>query len=713
MKKPVIIRQHSEEDCGAACLASITKYYGYSIKLSKVRELVGTGQMGTTLLGLRRGAEKLGYNARSGKIACDRLDDLKRISLPAIIHWMGFHYVILYKVEGKKCVIGDPATGIRHVSERELLSKWATRVILILTPNLQNLSIEESNEEKITSLFSRVIPYKSIIVSAFVYSIVIGILSLASPFLIQIVTDEVLVRGDEKLLRVVIISVCFLKVFSGCLEWVQSNLISKLSQRVELSISLDFGKKILKLPLKYYETHRSGEITSRLQDIQVINQFITQTIIGLPSDFLISTISFIMMIYYSRVLSLNSIIFALAIVGYTVFILPIIRRRIRESVALETENQGFLVETFSNYITLKTTNSFPEVWEEIQSKISLKGRLSLDVNKIIIFNGIITDLISSVGDISLLLIGSNLVINKELTVGQLLAFNTMNGRFVSLIETCVSLVDEYAFVKTSIDRLNEVMSVPPEEGNTERKSTTKIREDCDIFVEELSYYYTGNTEIFDSLNLKIPGGKVTCLIGESGCGKSTLAKLLSSLYFLKSGNIKYGNLNQSDIAIDCTRSQVVLVPQENHFWSSSIIENFLMASPETNLEAIINVCKISGADSFISNLPNKYHTILGEFGANISVGQRQRLSIARAIINNPPILILDESTSALDPKSEVRVLNSLLNHRKGKTTIIISHRPSVVERGDWIVFMERGKIKLQGETNDIKKQPGHHQAFFS
>lgn len=214
-------------------------------------------------------------------------------------------------------------------------------------------------------------------------------------------------------------------------------------------------------------------------------------------------------------------------------------------------------------------------------------------------------------------------------------------------------------------------------------------------------------------SLTIPGGKNIAIIGKSGCGKSTLAKIIAGLYSIKSGNIRLGIYNLEDLCLDCLRQQVILVPQDAHFWNRSIIENFRLGAPYLTFEQIVRASQVTEADDFISKLPNKYQTIVGEFGANLSGGQRQRLAIARAIVTDPPVLILDESTSGLDPVSEARVLDRLLKHRHGKTTILISHRPQVINRADWIVLLDQGKLKIQGSLVQLRYQSGEHLKFLN
>ncbi|MHC5728707.1 MAG: ATP-binding cassette domain-containing protein, partial [Nostoc sp.] len=244
-----------------------------------------------------------------------------------------------------------------------------------------------------------------------------------------------------------------------------------------------------------------------------------------------------------------------------------------------------------------------------------------------------------------------------------------------------------------------------------KKPWAQIPGDAEITCTQLNFHHAGRVDLLSDFSLTIRGSQVIALIGKSGCGKSSLAKLITGLYKSQSGNIRYGLYNQQDLSLECLRQQVVLIPQEPHFWSRSIIDNFRFSYPDISFESIVEACQIAGADEFISKLPDKYQTILGEFGANISGGQRQRLAIARAIVTQPPILILDESTSALDSVSEAQVLDQLLYYRRGKTTIMISHRPKVIQRADWIVMLEQGRLQIQGTPEELRQIKGDHLNF--
>ena len=708
------VQQLSEEDCGAACLATICRHYGRILSISRSREVVGTGQLGTTLLGLRRGFESLGFKTRSVKAAEEVLDHIEEIPLPGVIHWQGYHWVVLYGRRGRKFVIADPGMGIRYLKRRELVTAW-NGVMLLLEPDLDAFS--QSTEADTVIGFSRFLqrvwPYRSLLFGALIINFVLGLLSLASPFLLQVLTDDVLVRQDTQLLTVVVVAVVLMSLFSGSLQLLQSTIIAHFTQRLQLGFVLEFGRKILYLPLNYYETRRSGEIVSRLRDINEINQLLSQVVAQLPSQFFVALISFGFMLFYSWKLTLAVISIGVLMALSTAPFLPTLRKATRNLLMLSSENQGVLVETFKGAMVIKATNSAPQFWEEFQSRFARLANLTLSTIQIGIINSTFAQMVSRIGGITLLGFGSLLVINKELSIGQLLAFNGMQGNVLALMSSLIGLVDEYFRSQTAVTRLTEVIDATPEVTGDTQKPFAQIRGDADITCDQLNFHHAGRVDLMESFSLTLPGGKAIALIGQSGCGKSTLAKLIAGLYQPQSGNIRVGCYNLPDLSLDCLRRQVVYVPQDPHFWSRTIVENFRLGTPYISFEQIVAACQIAGADDFISQLPNKYQTTLGEFGANLSGGQRQRLAIARGIVTDPPILILDESTAGLDPVSESQVLERLLYTRHGKTTIMITHRPSVIERVDWVIFLDKGNAIVQGPIADLRSIPGDHLKFLT
>lgn len=713
MKYPCV-RQHSQEDCGAACLGTIARYHGQQFTLSRLRELVGTGQQGTTLLGLKRGAEALGLQSRAVTAHPAILDRMEEVSLPAIIHWKGVHWVVLHGKKGNRYVIADPGVGLRFVDQQTLREGWHNWVMLLLEPDPAQFYAQTDDRDRIggfSRFLKRVLSYGGILSQALLFNAILGLLALASPFLVQILTDDVLVRGDTQLLTRVVMAVGVMQLISSSLRLIQANLIAHFSQRLQLGLGLEFGRQILRLPLTYYESRRSGEVTSRLEDIQVINQLVAQAVVQLPSQLFIALVSLGFMMFYNVMLTGVALAIAVVMTVSTVMFLPTFQQQVRNLLVLSSENQGVLVETFKGALTLKTTAAAPQFADELHTRFSRLARLRLSTMQIVIINGTFSHLVASLGNIGLLWAGSRLVIQQELTIGMLLAFITMNRHFTTFISTAIEFVDEFARARTATQRLTEVIDAAPETAKDHATVWVNLPADGEIQCHQLSFHHTGRLDLLQTFSLTLPGGKTTALIGKSGCGKSTLVKLIAGLYTPLSGNIRFGVYNQQDLALDCLRQQVVLVPQEPHFWSRSIVENFRLGNPHIGFEQIVHACQIVGADEFISQLPDKYRTVLGEFGSNLSGGQRQRLAIARALVNDPPVLILDESTAALDPVSETEILDTLLHHRRDKTTLLISHRPRVIQRADWIVLLNNGQLQQQGTPEALRHQSGDHLPF--
>ena len=468
---------------------------------------------------------------------------------------------------------------------------------------------------------------------------------------------------------------------------------------------------MLHLPLSYYEARRSGEIVSRLQDIQQINQLVTNLIATVPSQFFIALVSLALMLFYSEKLTIVAVIISSLMLLSTIVVFPGLKKKTQSLMIAEAENHGFLVENFKGAMTLKTINAIPSVWEELQRRFGNLAHSKFRRIQIGILNGVFSRFVSAISVIVLLWFGSLLVINRELTIGQLLAFNTMNGYISQFLVIVVNFTNEFTSVRVAIERVTEVIDATPE--TIGQKAWAKFNDDDDIICQNLSFSYPGRNNLLNEISVTIPGGKVTAIIGESGCGKSTLIKVIAGLYEAQSGNIRYGVFNQRDLTLECLRQQLILVPQDTHFWSRSIINNFCFAAPQITFAEIVNACKIARADSFISELPEKYGTVLGEFGANISGGQKQRLAIARAIAINPSILILDESTSNLDPILETEVLYNIFNYRLGKTTILISHRPQVILQAEYLVFLDRGHLILAGTPQELAQISGKHLDFLT
>jgi ABC-type bacteriocin/lantibiotic exporter with double-glycine peptidase domain len=465
---------------------------------------------------------------------------------------------------------------------------------------------------------------------------------------------------------------------------------------------LHYGQHLLRLPLSYFESRRSGEVVSRLDDIQKLNALIANLTLGLPGQFCIALISLIWMWQYSGSLTLAALVGYSLVVATQLAVLPALHQRTQQLLVQSAQNQGFLVELFSGQALLKTTQAAPQAWQEFQRNQGRIARQAWGVGLLDLQASTATGFLGQAIGIGLLWYGSVFVLKQQLSIGQLLAFNGMGANVLGFLAGLSGVSQELITSRVVMARLDDALQHPLETDSSKGTQQALIPADADIVCEEVSFHHPGRAALLDHLNLRIPGGLTTALIGESGCGKSTLSKIIAGLYNLESGSIHYGPFSGKDLSLESLRQQVVLLPQQDTFLNRSILENFTFAYPHLGFADIVELCRLTLADDFIRELPDGYATVLGEFGANLSGGQRQRLALARALAADPPVLLLDESTSALDPVLEARLMDRLLEHRKGRTTILVSHRPSVILRADWVVFMEKGAVRQQSHPRDLR-----------
>lgn len=525
--------------------------------------------------------------------------------LPAIIHWQGKHWVVLHRQQGQKYIIADPAIGIRQLTRDELLKGW-NGVMLLLQPDDERFYAQSSDRVGGFGRFvRRVFPYRWTLLQALLINIAIGLLALAMPIMMQLLTDDVLVQGDLQLLKTVSIAVIAMNLFKSIISLIQSHLVGHFGQRLQLGLTLDYGFNLLRLPLTYFDAHRSGEVISRLGDIRTVNSLVGKVVLGLPSQFFIAILSLGLMLFYSWELTLASLLAFVVVTIVNLLFIPAIRANTRRLIIEGTDNQGFLVETFRSALILKTTQATPQVWDEYQQNFGRLTNLGWSSMKLGLYSSTLTGIISNLTTVGLLWFGSYLVIDRTLTIGQLISFNGLSANFLGFLGSVVGLANEFITAQIVIQRLSEVLDATPEEIQTSAKPWVQIPDNADITCDRINFHHTGRVDLLKDFSLTIPGGKVIALIGKSGCGKSTLAKLISGLYPLPTGNIRYGSYNQQDLSLECLRQQVVLVAQDAQFWSRSIIDNFRLSYPDVSFEQIVRACQITGADQFISELPEK------------------------------------------------------------------------------------------------------------
>ncbi|UPQ74572.1 peptidase domain-containing ABC transporter [Chryseobacterium nepalense] len=696
MKKDILIKQHDLKDCGAACLASVSAYYGLKMPIAKIRQFSHTDTRGTNVLGMIQGLEKMGFNAKGVKGGADALPE---IPLPAIAHIITkeqyHHYVVIYKVSKSKIEIMDPAFGkIEEYTIEEFSNIW-TGVLILLEPN----EYFEQKDEKI-SIYSRfwnlVQPHKSILIQALIGAVIYTILGLSTSIYIEKITDYVLIDANRRLLNLLsvgMIIILFFQIFIGVMK---SVLVLQTGQRIDKHLILGYYKHLLKLPQRFFDTMKVGEIISRVNDAVKIRSFINDVAIQIFVNIFIVIFSFALMFtYYWKLALITALIIPFYFFVYWLtnrLNRKVERRLMEESAELESHLvesitsvktiKQFGIETFANN---KTDNSFSTLLKTIY-KSALNS----------LFSGDSTEFLSRIFTIVLLWVGSGYVIDRTITPGELLSFYALIGYFTNPVSQLIGMNKIIQNALIAADRLFEIMDLEREE--TTDKMDIKKENIQDIQFKEVSFSYGSRTDVFEDFNCIIKKGKTTAIVGESGSGKSTLAALIQNLYPLKKGKVMIGDYDINYISNHSLRNLISVVPQQIDLFSGNIIENIALGEDFPDVQKILNITKDLGILAFVEKLPNGFQTYLGENGALLSGGQKQRIAIARALYKNPEILILDEATSSLDTEAEQMIQKTLDDFKnQGKTMIVIAHRLSTVASADEILVMKDGKIVEQGD----------------
>ena len=700
MKRGTLIKQHDIKDCGAACLASVGAYYGNKMPIAKIRQICHTDTRGTNVLGMIQGLEAMGFNAKGVKGDIEALSD---IPLPTIAHIIVngqlHHFVVIYKLSKGKVTVMDPAYGKLEEYSKEDFAKIWTGVLVILEKN----EYFEQKDER-TSVYARfwnlVKPHKSILFQALLGAVIYTVLGLSTSIYIEKITDYVLIDGNRRLLNLLSIGMIIILLFQIFISSMKSILVLQTGQKMDKHLILGYYKHLLKLPQRFFDTMRVGEIISRVNDAVKIRSFINDVAIQIFVNVFIVFFSFAMMFTYYWKLAL---IVALVIPFYLLvyWITNKLNKKVERQLMEESADlESHLVESLNSVRTIKQfgIETFANNTTDNKFSVLLKTIYKSVLNAL--FSGNSSEFLSRIFTIVLLWVGAGYVIDREITPGELLSFYALIGYFTSPVSQLIGMNKTIQNALIAADRLFEIMDLEREE--TTDKLDLTAGDVGNIQFKDVHFSYGSRVDVFEGFNCEIEKGKTTAIVGESGSGKTTLASLIQNLYSLKKGKIMIGNYDIQYISNQSLRTMVSVVPQQIDLFSGNVIDNIALGEDIPNMQRIIDITKKLGILEFIEKLPNGFQTYLGENGSQLSGGQKQRIAIARALYKNPEILILDEATSALDTESEQIIQRTLDEFKaQGKTMIVIAHRLSTIAHADTILVMKEGKVIEQGSHKEL------------
>ncbi|MTB50703.1 peptidase domain-containing ABC transporter [Lewinella sp. W8] len=707
MKKT--IKQHDRTDCAAACLASIAAHYKLGVPIARIRQMASTDQKGTSLYGMMQAAQKLGLSAQG--VSADFAALQASVELPVVAHLQlprgSHHFVVLYKVTDRYVKLMDPATGrMEKRSVEEFRELW-TGVLLLIAPGTDFRRGDDR-----TSIGRRFLallgPHRSTLTQALFGAVVYTILGLSTSIYLQKITDNVLINGDLSLLNLLSLGMLLLLACSVFLNVMKSVMVLRTGQMIDAGLILGYYKHLLRLPQRFFDTMRTGEIVSRIGDAVKIRAFINDVAITIMVNLFIVGFSFALMFtyYWKLALVLLAIVPLYTLIYYVTNRLN--RHRERDLMERAADLESQLVESINAARTIKQLGLEDHANRETEARFVRLLRTTYRSGLNGIFSGNASESVSRLFTVILLWVGSYFVISRAITPGELLGFYALVGYFTGPARSLIGLNKTMQKAIIAADRLFEIVDLEQEETAPEQVALTDELLG-DIRFSKVNFSYGSRADVFTQLDLTIPAGRVTGIVGESGSGKSTLAALVQKLYPVNGGKIMLGDIDLSYVNTADLRSRIGVVPQQLDLFSGNLIDNIAIGDGQPDMQRILTICRELGLLEFIEDLPAGFHTHVGENGVNLSGGQRQRLAIARALYRNPDILILDEATASLDSGSEQYVQQTIEKLRAaGKTILIIAHRLSTIMDADQIIVLEQGRVIETGSHDQLIAAEGKY-----
>ncbi|MBO0933601.1 peptidase domain-containing ABC transporter [Fibrella aquatilis] len=711
-----LYRQLDAMDCGPTCLRMITKHYGRSYSIATLREKTEIGKEGVSLLGISQAAENIGFRTLAVRVPLARL--VQETPVPLIAHWGQNHFVVVYALNARQVQVADPALGLVKYTLAEFESKWVSTVqegepsgialLLEPTPRFFEEDGDAPTARGLWSLFGYLRPHKRLLVQLGLGLLVGAGLQLLLPFLTQSIVDTGVQTRNLSFITLVLIAQLMLFASRMAVEFVRSWILLHISVRLNLSILSDFLAKLLRLPLSYFDSKQTGDILQRIQDHARIEQFLTGSSLSVLFSLVNLAVFGVVLAYYNLpifgVFMLGSLLYA----GWVLLFLRVRRKLDHKRFALASAGQSSLIQLVTGVQELKL-NTCEHLkrwqWENVQvrqfrlmmrglalGQYQQTGALFLNEGK----NIIITFLAASA------------VVNGQLTLGGMLALQYIIGQLNSPVEQLVQFTQHYQDAQLSLERLNEIHTQPDEEQSVNLLTSLPAEQGISFRNVSFTYPGAGNDPVLTNINLTIPEGQVTAIVGSSGSGKTTLLKLLLKIYDPSAGDIRVGRTSLSTISHRVWRGQCGTVLQDGLIFSDTIANNIAVADERPNIPRLLRAVDVANIETFIDGLPLRYNTKIGAEGNGVSQGQKQRLLLARAVYKEPTYLFLDEATNALDANNERVIMHNLNQFFEGRTVVVVAHRLSTVRNADQIVVLEQGEIAEIGTHNELTQRRGRY-----
>ncbi|MCM1367582.1 MAG: peptidase domain-containing ABC transporter [Roseburia sp.] len=698
MSKYKCVKQHDITDCGAACIATVCLQYKKETTVTKLRDLSGTDIKGTTVLGIVQTLEKLGFEAKAARITRDTFDE--KFTLPVITRVLTkeglTHFVVVHRIYADKLLVADPAVGLKKISKDEFFEDFDGYAVFC-APTNEFVADKTKTKGVFGRFFKLLLAQKKLFVYAIIGSIILTALGIASSFFNKILMDEILPYNLKNQLLCFCIGFGIIALFDLLLSAARQHLLLHLSIKIDMPLMLGYFNHIFALPMKFFGTRRTGDILTRFSDAGTIKEIFTTITLSLIIDIILTVVSGVILFF------MNKILFAIiAVITVVNAVLVYVFKKPYKELNLESmEKQAALnsqiIDSLKGVETVKSFGVEQETMEKLENKYISALRTGYKTSVTSNVQGTISGFFNNIGNLVLMGIAALFVINGDITLGSMMAFMSLSSYFMDPIGRLVSLQMQIQEADIAMRRMSELYEIDEEQCDENVLSDFTL--DGSVNMENVTFRYGSRAPVIKNAGLSIKNGEKIALVGESGGGKTTLAKLILGLWQPEEGKVSVGGYNIEELDKKLLRREIAYVPQSVELFTGSIEENIKLGKRDATYSEVKRACERAGCADFIEKLPAKYSTFLEEAGANLSGGERQRIALARALIKDPKILILDEATSNLDFVSEASICETLYDLKC--TLIIIAHRISTIRRCDRVYVVDNNTIAEVGTHDEL------------
>ncbi|MEM8718080.1 MAG: peptidase domain-containing ABC transporter [Cyanobacteria bacterium P01_G01_bin.39] len=698
------VRGKTTLEVGVACFQMLSKYFGMPFRKEVIKrvlkeQLERTPNLSLPLCG--GVSELMGLSPQLINIPANAIT---RLEGPCLVMWQD-SLAIIYELSEKELVIAVPELGVRRYKPEDFIESWGDGGEVLLLKKTKDTPQQRFG---LNWFYPALKKYKRVLIEVFVASFFVQLFQLANPLMIQVIIDKVISQNSPDTLWWLVGFLVTINVFEALLTTLRTYLFVDTTNRIDLSLGSEIIDHLLRLPLRYFERRPVGEISTRVNELEKIRQFLTGTALTVVLDCVFSVLYVMVMLAYSPLLTAVSLAIIPVFIGLTLIFSPTIRKQLRTKAERNAETQSYLVEVLTGIQTVKAQNI------ELRSRWKWQERYARYIStgfKTVITSTLAksaSDFLNKLSRVIIIGMGAYLVLEGQLTLGQLIAFRIIAGYVTSPVMRLATLWQNFQETALSLERLADIVD-HPEEGEEDRNNIPMPAIQGRVKYDNLSFRFknTGPLQL-KNVTTEFEPGTFVAIVGESGAGKSTMTKLLSRLYEPEGGRILVDGYDINRVELYSLRRQIGVVPQETLLFEGSILDNIALTNPDATTEEIIAAAQIAAAHDFIMTLPSGYNTRVGERGSALSGGQRQRIAIARTILQAPAMMVLDEATSALDFSTEQEVSRNLKEALKGRTVFFITHRLGTIKNADTIVMMDAGSIVERGTHDELMALKGRY-----